>query len=421
LRTCLGIHDTFWLVAQQCIRECGQISYEQAALVACLENLFPQDEPATAESVAAGVALRDHADWSLVQEFACQKPALLGQLQRTDPTLAADFQKLLLEYAGMIGAAASAPSDAAMRYVVKLAELCAAAPNEQKTGKNDSDPLLELEALVGLSNIKSEVRGLMDLAAINLMRRQYQMPELGTSNHLVFYGNPGTGKTTIARLVGKIMQKLGVLESGHVVEVSRAGLVAGYLGQTAIKVEEAVNSALGGVLFIDEAYALKQREDDSYGQEAIDALLKMMEDHRSRLVVIVAGYTDEMKRFLSSNPGMESRFNRYLDFPDYSASELHQIFLNMAGSLGLHVSDGASRRASAMLGAAVAQKSRTFGNARHVRNLFEQCLVNQARRLRAQSKLSRDDLSRIEEVDLPKPANSGFVDHSPQQESHEHH
>ncbi|MEI3407011.1 MAG: AAA family ATPase [Christensenellales bacterium] len=190
----------------------------------------------------------------------------------------------------------------------------------------------QLDSLIGLESVK-EVRSLINLIKVRAMRKEHDLKVMDMSFHMVFTGNPGTGKTTVARLVAKIYKKLGFLSKGQLIETDRSGLVAGFVGQTAGKVTDVVNSALGGILFIDEAYALARKGmDNDFGDEAIDTLVKLMEDHRDDLVVIVAGYTDEMHDFLTSNPGLISRFNKYIDFPDYTDDELMAILEMRTGT-----------------------------------------------------------------------------------------
>ena len=232
------------------------------------------------------------------------------------------------------------------------------------------------------------------------MREKYCLPEIEMSYHMVFTGNPGTGKTTLARLVGKIYKELGILTHGEMTETDRSGLVAGYVGQTALKVKEVVEKAIGGVLFIDEAYALASTGSNDFGGEAIDTLVKLMEDHRENLVVIVAGYTEEMKRFLKSNTGLMSRFNRFIPFPDYSTGELVEILSGMAKKAGLVLEEGLSDKITAYLERMTEKERYEFGNARGIRNLFETMVVNQANRIVTMENCSVEQLTLIKGEDI---------------------
>jgi len=222
------------------------------------------------------------------------------------------------------------------------------------------------------------------------------------SLHLVFTGNPGTGKTTIARILAGIYRNLGLLQKGHLVETDRARMVGGYVGQTALKTKAVVEQALDGILFIDEAYALAPGiSETDFGREAIETLLKMMEDHRSQLIVIVAGYRDRMHTFLESNPGLRSRFNRYFDFPDYAAKELDLIFQRMVEQARYKLEPEAAERARLFLAEQHSRRGPTFGNARLVRNVFERTIMRQADRLATDPDLSREEVTAIVPDDLP--------------------
>ena len=257
----------------------------------------------------------------------------------------------------------------------------------------------ELESYVGLTAVKREVKDLINLATVEQLRRKHDLPTADMSLHMVFTGNPGTGKTTIARLMARIYHSLDILSKGQLVEVDRSGLVAGYVGQTAIKTRKVIDSALGGVLFIDEAYALNGGGANDFGQEAIDTLLKAMEDHRDDLVVIVAGYDGLMERFIHSNPGLESRFNRFLHFEDYTEEELLAIF-QMQCKKGCYTLDKEAEEPLRALLEERMQDTASFGNARGVRNLFEQVLVRQAGRLAGQGSVTKEDLVRITAADV---------------------
>ena len=230
-------------------------------------------------------------------------------------------------------------------------------------------------------SVKKEIHDMVNMMLINEMRRRKGLKNPVVSRHLVFTGNPGTGKTTIARAIGKIYKTLGILEKGHMIETDRSGMVAGYMGQTAEKVTEVVKTAMGGILFIDEAYSLVSDNEGDFGQEAINTLLKLMEDNRDSLVVIVAGYTEEMESFINSNPGLRSRFNRYIQFNDYTDDELLQIFKQYVDEQDYKLEDDIDGVIMDAIRSIHASEGDNFGNARSMRNYFEKVISNQANRL----------------------------------------
>jgi type VII secretion ATPase EccA len=261
----------------------------------------------------------------------------------------------------------------------------------------EGDPYQELDELIGLEAVKKEVRTLANFVKVQKQREAQGLKTPKMSYHLVFTGSPGTGKTTVARIVARIYKDLGVLKKGHMVETDRSGLVAEYVGQTAMKTNAIVDSALNGVLFIDEAYALVPEGGGGrdYGQEAISTLLKRMEDDRDKLVVIIAGYTNEMKRFIDSNPGLQSRFNRYINFPDYTGKELFDIFCMYTRKNQYQMTPDAAKYMKEFLDYAVAHKDRNFGNARFARNVFEKSIQSQANRLSKEKNVTAEQLQTL--------------------------
>ena len=270
-------------------------------------------------------------------------------------------------------------------------------PEEPKAPEKSG--MEELNELIGLKTVKHDVEELVSLAKVRKMREEKGMKAVPMSLHLVFSGNPGTGKTTVARILGKLYKEIGILETGQMVETDRSGLVAGYVGQTAIKTQKKIQEAMGGVLFIDEAYTLNQK-DENFGQEAIDTILKAMEDHRDEFIVIVAGYTQLMKEFIESNPGLKSRFNKFFEFPDYTVDELQQIFELQCDKYQYKLTDEAAAAVREEIIRLEAAKGENFANAREVRNLFERIITNQAARVSELDNMDEETLSTITVEDL---------------------
>ena len=275
----------------------------------------------------------------------------------------------------------------------------------QKNGEKPTleEALAELDGLIGLAEVKEEVRKLTNLVRVRKMREERGMSVPPMSFHLVFTGNPGTGKTTVARLLAQIYRALGMLEKGQLVEVGRSDLVAGYIGQTAKQTQEKITEALGGVMFVDEAYALSPEGagGQDFGREAVDTLVKAMEDHREDLVVIVAGYTEPMRHFVASNPGLKSRFGRTILFPDYGPADMVDIFDSMLENDGYRLEDAARAKAYRLFGAMHEQRDETFGNARDVRNVYEAAITSQMDRVAAAEEPTDDMLSTILAADVP--------------------
>ena len=275
---------------------------------------------------------------------------------------------------------------------------------EKAPEKPNFDELMEqLDSLVGLDTVKKEVKNLINLVKVRKLRQENDLPVPPMSFHMVFLGNPGTGKTTVARLISGLYAAIGVLSKGQLIEVDRSGLVAGYVGQTALKTQEVIQSALGGVLFIDEAYSLASGGENDFGREAIETLLKAMEDHRDDLVVIVAGYTGPMEQFIHSNPGLESRFNRYFFFPDYDGNQLTEIFRIQCKKNSYTLTPEADEAALKMFTRLYEERDENFGNGRDVRNCFEDMVVRQSNRVAALENPSKEDLMTVKPEDLVDP------------------
>ena len=277
----------------------------------------------------------------------------------------------------------------------------AARAEEKEEPKPDFDTLMaELNELVGLDEVKRDIKNLVNLMKVRKLRQANDLPVPPMSLHMVFLGNPGTGKTTVARIVSGLYAAIGVLEKGQLVEVDRSGLVAGYVGQTALKTQEVIKKAIGGVLFIDEAYSLASGGENDFGREAIETILKAMEDHRDELIVIVAGYTGPMEKFIHSNPGLESRFNKYISFPDYDGGQLMEMFRIRCKKNGYTLTEEADKAALEAFADLYENRGENFGNGRDVRNCFEDMIVRQSNRVAKLENPTKEDLMTVLPEDL---------------------
>ena len=286
-----------------------------------------------------------------------------------------------------------------------IQEICRSTDEEEEDTRTLQDLLDELNALVGLEKVKNRVQDLIIYQKVQKMRHEKNLHSAKNTLHLAFTGNPGTGKTTVARIVGRIYKRIGLLSKGHFIEVSRTDLIAGYQGQTALKVKKVIEQAKGGVLFIDEAYSITENENsDSYGRECLTELTKALEDYREDLVVIVAGYTEPMNSFFESNPGLKSRFNTFIEFEDYSADELEEILIGMCRNNDYELSDDAKEHLKDYFNNIVNFKEENFANGRMVRNLYEDLVMNHARRVFEIETPNKVDLKTIIDEDFIPPS-----------------
>lgn len=377
----MELSDRFDRAGQEYIRE----YYERTVLFVCSGGVSPEWEESyirhklAARNICSGVKWLTGEE-SKKTEWQVNMPADKTDQRMLPETVTSDE----VESEGNIQESPEDEQREARKEFEKVKKRLQERQKAEKEAKEQRVAKLldELNQLVGLDNVKEEVRSLVNLIKVRRMREEYKLPTMDMSYHMVFTGNPGTGKTTVARLVARIYRELGILSEGQLIETDRSRLVAGYVGQTAINVREVVEQAIGGVLFIDEAYALVSPDTtNDYGSEAVDTLVKMMEDHRDDLVVIVAGYREEMEQFLRSNTGLISRFNKFITFEDYSEQQLLEILTVMAEQAGMVVEDTAVKKLELYLASMNEQERRDFGNARGVRNVFERMIVNQANRI----------------------------------------
>ena len=377
----MELSDRFDRAGQEYIRE----YYERTVLFVCSGGVSPEWEESyirhklAARNICSGVKWLTGEE-SKKTEWQVNMPADKTDQRMLPETVTSDE----VESEGNIQESPEDEQREARKEFEKVKKRLQERQKAEKEAKEQRVAKLldEMNQLVGLDNVKEEVRSLVNLIKVRRMREEYKLPAMDMSYHMVFTGNPGTGKTTVARLVARIYRELGILSEGQLIETDRSRLVAGYVGQTAINVREVVEQAIGGVLFIDEAYALVSPDTtNDYGSEAVDTLVKMMEDHRDDLVVIVAGYREEMEQFLRSNTGLISRFNKFITFEDYSEQQLLEILTVMAEQAGMVVEDTAVKKLGLYLASMNEQERRDFGNARGVRNVFERMIVNQANRI----------------------------------------
>lgn len=378
---------------------CAELGSEDALSVVSSEQLM------RSQGIAATKGFIQVMEDSFDTNFPDDKFFVIEILRANgiDEDVVNKYAVLLYRFASILAKADGNVDEKETAWLANMVKFTESADKGRETAREakDAPALQQLDKLIGLESVKEEVNKLTNFIKVQNLRKQKGMNAITISYHCVFTGNPGTGKTTVARIVAQIYRELGILKKGQLVETDRSGLVAEYVGQTAVKTNKIIDSALDGVLFIDEAYSLVQGGGNDYGKEAIATLLKRMEDDRDRLVVILAGYDDEMKLFIDSNPGLQSRFNRYIHFSDYKAEELMAIFKLNLKKFDYELTNDAEQKISHLFSYAVSHKDQNFGNGRYARNVLEKTLENQATRLASVSEITEQMLRTIEENDIP--------------------
>lgn len=378
---------------------CAELGSEDALSVVSSEQLM------RSQGIAATKGFIKVMEDSFDTNFPDDKFFVIEILRANgiDEDVVNKYAVLLYRFASILAKADGNVDEKETAWLASMVKFTESADKGRETAREakDAPALQQLDKLIGLESVKEEVNKLTNFIKVQNLRKQKGMNAITISYHCVFTGNPGTGKTTVARIVAQIYRELGILKKGQLVETDRSGLVAEYVGQTAVKTNKIIDSALDGVLFIDEAYSLVQGGGNDYGKEAIATLLKRMEDDRDRLVVILAGYDNEMKLFIDSNPGLQSRFNRYIHFSDYNAEELMAIFKLNLKKFDYELTNDAEQKISHLFSYAVSHKDQNFGNGRYARNVLEKTLENQATRLASVSEITEQMLRTIEENDIP--------------------
>lgn len=378
---------------------CAELGSEDALSVVSSEQLM------RSQGIAATKGFIQVMEDSFETNFPDDKFFVIEILRANgiDEDVVNKYAVLLYRFASILAKADGNVDEKETAWLANMVKFTESADKGRETAREakDAPALQQLDKLIGLESVKEEVNKLTNFIKVQNLRKQKGMNAITISYHCVFTGNPGTGKTTVARIVAQIYRELGILKKGQLVETDRSGLVAEYVGQTAVKTNKIIDSALDGVLFIDEAYSLVQGGGNDYGKEAIATLLKRMEDDRDRLVVILAGYDNEMKLFIDSNPGLQSRFNRYIHFSDYNSEELMAIFKLNLKKFDYELTNDAEQKISHLFSYAVSHKDQNFGNGRYARNVLEKTLENQATRLASVSEITEQMLRTIEENDIP--------------------